>query len=210
MAVIKIWLKAFIPLNVEGALPVPGMAGQTMLSTGVVARCFLTDGRDFSDDLDASARMHSEIEIDLDTLNVVNELHRCYETTEVDCETGEVQCAERASTDHMQWENLEVSTAGISVDLVGSTHNPCMKVIGIAVSPNLDYDGTLTLTVISDRVEVAFEGHIETYPAFEMYASIADGTAHTVFREPVAEGASLLSLAGAPGRAIAHRIKIPL
>lgn len=208
MPKLKVWLKAFIPYDVEGSEPVPGDNSQTMLHPGLVERCFLTDRRDFSDDLDASARMHSEIAIDLQTRRVLNELHKCYPTTEVDCATGEIKCTESADTSSMKWEKFEVSDTGIiTVDLFGSTHNPCMKVVGVPVSPNLDYNGTLTVSLL-DGISIAFAGNIETYPAFEMYASIDDGAPQTIFREPIADGANLLSLTGPPTRAISHQIKL--
>jgi hypothetical protein len=210
---IKVWLKAFIPRNADGTTTVPAgqHAGETMLTTGPVDRCFLTDERGFSDDIDAHSRMHSEIEIDLRTRRIVRELHKCYETIEVDCETGEVTCVDSADTAGMTWENFQASGEGaITIDLSGSTHNPCMKVANVPVSPNLDYNGTLTVVLVEGGVSVSFNGSIETYPAFEMYASVNDGTPTTLFREDIAPGANLLSLTGPPGRAITYQIKIPV
>ena len=208
---IKIWFKTFIPQDVAGSVTVPGAGDQTMLPTGPIDRCFLTDGRDFSDDVDAEARMHAEIEIDLTTKVMLKQLHKCYATTEVDCQTGEVKCVDYGDTSHMAWKNYKVTAEDvITVDLVGSSHNPCMKIAGVDVSPNLDYNGTLTVMPLDADagVSVAFNGSIETYPAFEMYASIDDGAAQVVFREPVMPGATVLNLTGAPGRKIAHQVNL--
>jgi sulfur transfer complex TusBCD TusB component (DsrH family) len=207
--IIKIWLKAFIPIDSEGSAPVPGDSSKTMLLTGPVDRCFLTDERRFSEDIDAKARMHSEIEIDLRARTLLNELHKCYETTEIDCHTSEVKCVDYADSSHMSWSNFQVSPEGaISVDLSGSTHNPCMKMAGVDVSPNLDYNGTLTIVLLDNGVSVAFKGNIETYPAFEMYAVVDGGAPQIIFQEDIVPGANLISLTGPPRRTISYQVKI--
>lgn len=211
---IKIWFKTFIPRDCPGAEPVLGgpHKGKTMLATpGPINACFLTDQRGFRDDIDAPARMHTEIEVDVRTKHVVNQLHKCYETIQVDCKTGEETCCQTADSSHMKWSDLTVTEEGaITINLSGSSHNPCVKIVGVDVSPNLDYTGTLTIKPSADNVLVAFEGNIETYPAFEMYASVNDGVPQTIFREDVILDATPISLVGPPRRSISYQIKIPV
>lgn len=115
---IKLWFKAFIPRDLEGASSVPGSglhSGKTMLLTpGPINACFLTDQRSFSPDIDAHARMHSEIEIDLHTAKILNEVHKCYETIEVDCETGREKCRKSADTSNMKFRDFHVSDASLN------------------------------------------------------------------------------------------------
>src|SRR3954469_4004221 len=93
---VKLWIKAFIPGTYERVAVVPpgGVhAGKTMLtSSGLVNRTFLTDQRGFSTDIHAEARMHSEIEIDVDKGRETFQFHHCYDTVEVDPKTGEEKC----------------------------------------------------------------------------------------------------------------------
>src|SRR5207249_1200551 len=140
--------------------------------------CFLTDQRDFSASLSPSvtSRMHSEIEIDLTAPRVIRQMHHCDETVEVDCEDGDEECHHRADTSRMQFSKFRCDPCGpsgmvIKVDLVGAANNACFT-----GSPDIDYKGTITIMVPPTRnaAQVSFEGMIDQFPAFEMYAS-ADG-----------------------------------
>ncbi|MBZ0287875.1 MAG: hypothetical protein K8I30_09700, partial [Anaerolineae bacterium] len=143
-----------------------------LLTPGPINACYLTDQRGFSSDINAHARMHSEIEIDMQAGVILHQLHRCDETIEVDCDNGKEKCRQSAETGQMKFSGLKVSQEGaITLEISGSTHNPCLKVANIAVSPNLDYNGTISIVPLRDGVSVAFKGNIETYPAFEMYAA---------------------------------------
>jgi hypothetical protein len=64
---ISIWLNAFIPGNAPGfTKPVPGgvHAGKTMLDKGD-GNCFLSNGRDFSSDLNAESMLQSRADIEI-------------------------------------------------------------------------------------------------------------------------------------------------
>lgn len=213
---IKLWLKAFIPNSVESAAVVPGSGehgGKTMLpAPGPIHRCFLTDQRDFDDDINAHARMHSEIEFDMLHGAIIHQYHQCFETIEVDCDTGEERCRESAATDNMHFHNFRVSDGGnhLRVDLEGSTKNPCVEIAALKVSPNLDYAGTITMEMDAERraVVVRFDGKIEIYPAFEMYVSVNGEAPVTVFRAPVVPGSTVLDLAGSPARPISRFVQV--
>jgi hypothetical protein len=212
---IKIWLKAFIPRNVMTWETVPGNgqhAGKTMLpSPGPATPCYLTDQRDFDSNIDAQARMHSEIEFDIPARKITRELHKCYETIEIDCKTGEETCRQSAKTDDMQFSQFRLLDNGftLAVKLEGSSRNPCLKVANVKVSPNLDYSGTITITLRDEaHAIVQFEGYIEVYPAFEMYVAVNDGKPHPLFQESVVPGAGVETLLGPPAREISRRIQV--
>jgi len=210
VSTIKVWIKAFIPSTYSGAAVVPTgeHAGKTMLTTlWVVNRCFLTDDRVFSPDLHAQARMHCEAEIDVVKKKLVYEFHHCYETIEIDCTSGEEKCREHGTTDSMHFENFTVSEDGrmYSLDIKASSRNPCLKVVNVKVSPNVDFNGTITVQVAADRksARVRFVGVVETYPAFEMYAAFNGAEqGQPIFQVDVAEGATVANITGAPTREI--------
>jgi hypothetical protein len=213
--VIKIWLNAFIPKNLDSAQTVPGdrHAGKTMLPTpGPIDAWFLTDQRGFSSDLDVSSRMHSEIEIDVENKRLIREYHECCDSVQVDNKSGEEQCREAADTADMHFSDFSVSDRGdtISAMLKASSKNPCVKVASIEVSPNLDYEGTFTITLDEKQNEalVTFDGNIETYPAFECYVSVNGGAPQTLFLAEVVPDSNPLSLVGPPRRPVSARISV--
>jgi hypothetical protein len=215
---IKVWLNAFIPRTLSNQTkPVSTGVhlGKTML-IGPTPRgpCFLTDQRSFSNDLEASSRMHSEIEIDLDQRVISREFHHCHPTIEVDAETGEVKCEESAGTEHMKFSNFEISddARNIQVEIKGSSKNPCLKIVHLKVSPNLDYYGTISIQLdpAHQESQITFNGKIETYPAFEMYASVNNGSPITVFQADVESGKTAVNLIGPPGRDISGEAHLSL
>jgi hypothetical protein len=213
--VIRIWLNAFIPKDLESARPVPGdrHAGETMLPTpGPINAWFLTDQRGFSSDIAASSRMHSEVEIDVVQRNVSREFHKCCDSIQIDADSGDELCHETADTAAMAFSGFKVThhERAFSIDLKAASKNPCLKLASLEVSPNLDYEGTFTITLDESYREalVTFEGKIETYPAFECYASVNDGLPKTVFLAEVVPGANPLNLVGPPTRDMSVRVKL--
>lgn len=204
---IKLWLKAFVPGSYDQAITVPGTgehAGKTMHM--LLNRAFLTDQRGFSSDIHAVARMHSEIEIDLVRGKQVYEFHHCYEMIEVDVRTGEEKCRKLGDTENMHFSDVEFheDRSGCSFALKASSKNPCISIATVKIMPNLDYEGTIRITLTQERkgADVSFEGLVEAYPAFEMYAAVNGGAPQTIFQLPIAEGASAADLIGAPNRRI--------
>lgn len=209
---LRIWLNAFIPMDLEGVEVVKAgaHAGKMMLPTpGPVDAWFLTDARGFSSDPTAPSRMHSEIELALPSFVVVREMHCCDDTVQIDRESGEELCREAASTEHMTFDNfqLDEGVRSWTCHLHGSTKNACLKVGPVKVSPNLDYDGEIR--VLWDEalreIIVIFEGAVETYPAFEMYASVDHRAPVTILRASVEPGTTPISLAGPPTRQLNER-----
>jgi hypothetical protein len=210
---VKVWMKAFIPVDLDGVETVKSgsHAGKTALSApGPIQAWFLTDQRQFSSDISASARMHSEVEIDVERQVVSREFHHCDASIEVDLDSGEEICREAAHTDNMAFSNFQVLNGGnrFSIDLKASSKNPCLKIASVEISPNLDYIGSITVTRVeaSEKVIVTFEGDIETYPAFEMYVSVNGGDAQAVFTVGVVPETSPLNLVGPPARPAAYQV----
>lgn len=213
---LKIWLKAFIPHDIETAKTIPGSgphAGKTMIpSPPPLSAYFLTDQRGFSPYLDAHCRMHSEIEIDVDSGQMIRQFHTCYPTIQVDPDTGEEKCHQSADTSDMYFSDFRAADGGLTlaVDLHASTKNPCVQIATIKLSPNLDYEGTLAIQLPEDRRKalLLFDGKIEAYPAFEMYAIVNDGPTQMIFQEPIKPGSGILNLAGPPARSINCRVEL--
>lgn len=209
----KLWLKAFVPGSYDHAIAVPGTgehAGKTMLM--LLNRAFLTDQRSFSNDIHAIARMHSEIEIDLVRGKQVYEFHHCYETIEVDVKTGEEKCRKLGDTENMHFSDVEIhdDKLGCSFALKASSKNPCISIATVKIMPNLDYEGTIRITCAEDRksAAVSFEGLVEAYPAYEMYAAVNGGEPQTIFQVPIAEGASRADILGAPTRIVSAQVQV--
>ncbi len=213
---IKLWIKAFIPDSYERARPVPGSgahAGKSMIShLWLTHRCFLTDQRGFSSDIHAEARMHSEIEIDVAKGKETYQFHHCYDTIEVDGVTGEEKCRAQGDTANMRFYDFEVSPdrARFTVKLKAGAKNPCIKIGALKITPNMDYLGTITLLMLDggSKAAVTFEGKVEKYPAFEMYACCNAGEPQTVFQIDVAPRASIGDLPGGPERSIYGRAEV--
>jgi hypothetical protein len=74
----------------------------------------------------------------------------------------------------------------------------------------VDYSGTIAIQLLEQgtRAFIWFKGKIETYPCFELYASINDGPPQTIFQEPIAEGASILNIMGPATREITYRVEV--
>lgn len=212
---LRLWFNAFIPGDLEGCKEVEAGAhsGRSILpSPGPVDAWFLTDQRDFSPALDASSRMHSEIVLSLPAFEIVDEVHRCDETVQIDPATGEELCREAADTDAMEFSEVELLATGRtwSCRLAGSTKNACLKLGPVKVSPNLDYDLKLTVVWTEDWREVTFviDGNIEPYPSFEMYAALDDAEPVALLNAGVEAGTTPVNLVGPPTRAVLETIKI--
>lgn len=213
---VKLWIKAFIPSTYENAKVVPGEgehAGKTMLnSLWLINRCFLTDQRSFSSDIHAEARMHSEIEIDFAKGKETYQFHHCYDTIEIDCKNGKEKCRGQGSTDRMNFHDVAFSEDKnvCTMTIKAGSRNPCLRVARIKVTPSLDYMGEITITRTDDpsRAIVTFNGKIEKYPAFEMYAVANDGDVKTVFQVDVAPSATIGDLPGGPAREVYGRAEI--
>ena len=197
---VKVWLNAFIPKDIDSLTePAPSAhSGKTMLRGPIpgISDCYLTDNRGFDSNIMVVSRMHSAIEIDVPGLTVVSQKHRCDPTHEIDCEDGKDECTRSGDTSRMSFSNLRSSSGLVKVDLKAAANNPCQS-----GSPDIDYEGTITINVGARTVE--FDGKIDEFPAFEMYASINGGTvSKVIFQEMPLSGKTPWNLPGGANRKI--------
>jgi hypothetical protein len=202
------WINAFIPKDIAGLTkPVPGKGihrGKTMIPGPLpkISDCFLTDQRSFSGDRKASSRMHSEITINLTTGLPINQAHRCDATIEVDCEDGQEECRNSASTGNMIFSNVKKTPIPedigfqTEIALSGAANNACFK-----GSPNINYTGTVSILQTSTEqgkpiVSIGLEGFIEPFPAFEIYAALGQSMGIPIFTCPPEAGKTPRNLFG--------------
>jgi hypothetical protein len=214
---VTFWLNAFIPDSVcetkgdLSVITVPAANGTPVPDF----RFFTGDQREFSEDPDASSRMHAEVKlVDLSSERPRIEVQRnqCGKSHEVD-EDGNIIASATASNERMTFLNLRGSqtvdpeggvidgiSGSVQIDVVGSAQLP---LVGLA--PDIDYSGTLTI----DRLEgsVLFKGAVSGFPAFEMYFKVNDGPPVTLAQlAPI----SPIELIGEENRAVAVSGRIVL
>ncbi|MGN6341289.1 MAG: hypothetical protein ACTHML_10020 [Ginsengibacter sp.] len=108
---ISFWLNAFIPNSIRmlkgetSVLPIPFILNGIPIPT---IRFFAGDQREFSDDVSASSRMHSEIrieEISSDNPTIAYQKNICGESLELE-DSKNIVTRETARNDRMQFTNL--------------------------------------------------------------------------------------------------------
>lgn len=166
----------------------------------IIGDCFLTDQRGFDSARGASARMHSEafVWVKPDSYTWSQE-HYCGESTEVDCEDGDVEEKKTQNNDNMAFSLLSGSSSRVVLDFKAARNNPL-----VAFSPDIDLVGTLTV----DRVDkfVEFQGKVDEFPAFEAYVSINGGDPLTIGQLGPKPGAGPDSLFGDANRDFGGRV----
>jgi hypothetical protein len=211
---LKLWVNAFLPGQIDN-LTFPLVQGPHMGETVLegpkpgAKECFLTDQRSFSDDPSSSFRVQALVEIDMaaSTLKLTSGTGK---TLRLSCDKGTVQCDKRAGADRIRAKNFSSETLGggdrrYFVTLEAAAGNPCVDLTGVSI-PSPDIDLNFRISVLFERstgkVRVSFDGMIEPFPAFEMYA-IHNGTKPTaLFREGPLPGSGPWSLPGSPNRAV--------
>ena len=173
--VIRVWFKAFIPdAKIVGP---PGIG------------CFHGDGRSFSNDITASARMTSEVTLtDLYSATPsYSENHYCGETRKLDCETEAVLEAATAPTSMMHFFNFRYPGATVwdwDKPYAPDAHPPEVQVpdeapITISYKGNAA-DPLVPAPLVDMWADIAFDrvnqvltvsGKVDAFPAFEAYAS---------------------------------------
>ena len=161
--------------------------------------CYLTDQRNFSNDLRASSRMHSLVKIDLTASEpVLTQQHRCDDLIECDPASGEVLQKRRGSTAKMNLSLLATTpTILIQMDCrYTDALSPPAYGIG-----EIEYKGTIEISSPARSLDIDIM--ICLFPAFEGYAAIDDGPGTVLFRH--APPAGILSLG--PPRGAKRRIR---
>jgi hypothetical protein len=215
-----IWINAFIPRDVPNytitipmgphrgktAVPCPWQATPANPNCGRLA--YLTDQRGFSSSLTASHRMRSIAEISLAPPRLVNDDHPTSGTIEVNKLLGNVTCDKPAKMDRCAFKNFKVrhsmnppGSYTISLDYVGAAGDPCVN-----LAADIDYKGTIEIfcNPLRQFAEVSVSGFVDSFPAFEMYASLG-GTTRTLFTLPPPPGNTVIDLLGGASTPVAGR-----
>jgi Protein of unknown function (DUF3238) len=216
---LNIWVNAFIPgslLNYaqlipagphkgKTAIPLPGTAYVVNWATSAIG--YLTDQRSFSPDKAASSRMHSTITMQLDPPTLIASAHTTSGTTEVRPATGEVTAIKKADMSKCAFANFIVSGTTpkiIKVNLKAAACDPLVH-----LSADIDYEGQFTITVSGPgHVNVAFDGKIDAFPAFECYAQL-DGTTKPLFRILPPPGNTVMNLLGNANTPVTAKVQFP-
>lgn len=81
------------------------------------------------------------------------------------------------------------------VEVVGQAGDPL-----VAAAADIDYEGTLSVKwQMNDSIVVAFDGKVDSFPAFEAYATVGRET-KALFRSAPPEGNTVMSLLGRANR----------
>ncbi|KAL9108311.1 MAG: hypothetical protein Q9227_006909 [Pyrenula ochraceoflavens] len=203
--VIDFWIKAFIPLSVDGVTKTyPKDHSKSMINgIPIIGGCFLTDQRGFSNAVGSSARMTSEtwvwIKPGLPSGFQWSQHHYCGQTEEVDCGDGDVEAKKTQNADNMAFGVLSGSDRKVVLDFKAAESNPL-----VAIAPNIDLKGTLTVDRVGRYVE--FVGKVDDFPAFEAYVSINGGNTRTIAQLGPKPGAGPTSLLGDANRDFRGRV----
>ena len=204
---VKVWINAFIPRNVPGVtVAAPGASAGSTMVRGPLNTCFLTDNRDFDTNIHAPSRMHSELTVEIAGPRKGLEWHNCDETKRIHPTTGRVIARRQAASSRMRFSNLRGSASdpgGIKVDVKGAAVNPLMP------SPvhDVDFVGLITINPLARTIR--FDGKVDEFPAFEMYASVNNTRAFPLFRVLPHPGSPGWNLPGSANRPVNSTITIP-
>jgi hypothetical protein len=229
---LRVWLNAFIPKTVAGytkllatgvhggktAVPLPGVARFNPLNTlKNLDAGYLTDQRDFSEDMAASVRMQSRIDLMLSPHPKISaHEHRSSGTTEVDMDTGReiargVADMKRCSFSPLVTRLATRRTGSYRTPLFGIPYHLEMPDAGpptyevrvrgqasdplVSAAADIDYEGVFGVTIQEKpfRCFVSFDGYIDAFPAFECYAQL-NGRTKCMFTSPPPPGNTVVNL----------------
>ena len=166
------------------------------------APCYLTDQRNFSNDLWAASRMHSLVKVDLTTSEpVLTQQHRCDDLIECDPVSGKVLQKRHGSTSKMKF-SLLATTPNILIEM-DCRYTDAVSRPGHGLG-EIEYKGTIEIAPAARSFNIDIM--ICLFPAFEGYAAIDDGAGAILFRH--APPAGILALG--PPRGAKRRIRARL
>jgi hypothetical protein len=194
---------AFIPGD-DNARRVPGRGkwgGKWMIDGPPGYNCFITDNRSFSTSPLESARIRSNLDVNLVTGKVEQD-HIPGLTVMLDCKRGSVIDEERTDTSRVSFGKPRISDNGRTWKVKYSCAVSDPLVAGAAIIGDVDVDGEVRLEISEtwESVKVQFSGKVDAYPAYEMAAKLNDGKFTKVFQ--LESGPSPLSLIGHPNRKV--------
>jgi hypothetical protein len=238
---VTIWINAFIHREVrdaKGGLQtitlVRGIhAGKTALPgpTPFLPDCFLTDNRDFDDNLSAKSRIHGQIRISFvgSQPKVVDQpTPVCSPTTRIRISDGVVLNESIGVVKGGYVPDPTTFTVGstqvrLNVNMAANnpearTWPPGFPSLGIPRSwdipvpnfldPDIDIEGVAIVDSVARTVE--FKGKVDRFPFFEMYASTDEGkTATRVFTLAPHPGDNPWNLPGGANRDVASELGKP-
>lgn len=194
---VKVWMNAFIPANVPGysrVVPRGAHKDLTMIPGPFpTSDCFLTDQRDFSSAVNAKSRMHCEARIDLRaSVPTMTEYHNCDWTTECDCEDGDEECKKKGGTGGMKYTLRPTTKGRVELWLKAHAWNPCSP--SSSVGGEIDMQATFLIDL--EGKSLRFTAIIDSFPAFEAYATINDGAGVEIFTRRPPKGNTVMDLPG--------------
>jgi hypothetical protein len=199
--------------------------------------CYLTDNRDFDPNLGASSRFHTEITIDFSGGRpvITKQTQKCDETVRLKADgtvlnrgVGTVRGGLRLVKEDARSVEIDVnlsatnpvaksppSVPAIVPTPIGPVPVPLPVPIAepkpgdrSAPAPAIDLEGRITIDAGSGRV--AFDGRVDGFPFFEMYAAPDNGgTGRPVFQIEPPAGNTPWNLVGAPNRDVAKILGKP-
>ena len=175
---VSFWLNAFIPRDVLGATTMLLQGEYKGLTALSGSPRYLTDQRDFSNDLRASSRMHSFVNVDFTTSEpVLTQHHRCDDLIRCDPATGEVLNKDRVGTSKMTF-SFAATSPNILIQM-DCRYGDARSVAGHGIG-EIEYKGTIEFDPSARSIDIDLM--ICLFPAFEGYAAINDGGATVLFR----------------------------
>lgn len=187
---VKFWINAFIPdevcQNIGGIEAV--IVHGTFPGTPFPETWFLAgDQRSFSDDIHASSRLHSEVEIggiDTDTRAINFQFHACGESRALDPNGNIIETGTAPTTDMAFFNLRRNQTVDPNGGVIDDSDNPDLVQIDVSGSgrvpfsvapfvPTIDYVGTLSFD--PDSRQARFRGGIDGFPSYEMFVTVDNG-----------------------------------
>ena len=200
---IRFWLNAFVPRDIAGATTLLNQGEYSGLTALSASPCYLTDQRNFSNELDALSRMHSTAKVEIaDSKLALKQQHRCDELIECDRVSGNVIRRARASTSNMNFSLTATDPTTLirmdckHTDLIAPTAH------GIG---EIEYRGIISMDLAVRSVEIDLM--ICLFPAFEAYAVINDGNPSILFRQAPPAGIMALPLPRGANRRVRSRLE---
>lgn len=143
--------------------------------------------------MNAKSRMHCEARIDLRGLvPVLTEYHNCDWTTECDCEDGEEECKNKGGTAGMKYTLRPATKGRVELWLKANAWNPCSP--SSAIGGEIDMQATFLMDLEARTLRMT--AVIDSFPAFEAYATVNDGAGVEIFTRRPPKGNSVMSLPG--------------
>lgn len=213
-AKLRLWVNAFIPGRIQG-LTSPLVQGPHAGETALAGprpganECFLTDQRLFNDDPMSSFRMQALAEIDM-AASTIRLTANTGKTFRLSCDRGAVQCERRAGADRIRAKNFSSETLADGdrryfVTLEAAAGNPCVDLAGLTI-PSPDIEWVIRVSVLFERAagkaRVSFDGMVEPFPAFEIYALLNGPRPTVLLQEGPLPGSTPWNLPGSPNRAV--------